>query len=284
MNVHELVASVKTLPPAPRILVRLLEVVRDPDGGSDRVIEVLQLDASLTAEVIRLSNSAYFSANPVSSLEEAVARIGYLEVYRLAARIPAGAMLAGSVEQLGIAAGELWEHSVGCAIIADELSKRADHELPDGAAYTAGLLHDIGKLVMREAAGESYARVFTLVEAEQVALDQAERSIFGFDHAEVGAALLELWKFPADLHQAIRFQYNPAACPEPRFLPAAILVANWVSAVIGCNPGRDVWAINIDDSICRLAGLEPDGVDRLIVQTNKRLRAAADFLAASNYR
>jgi putative nucleotidyltransferase with HDIG domain len=279
MNVHELVRSVKNLPSPPKVLVRLLEVVRNPDNGSEHVLDVLQIDPALTAEVMRVSNTAYFSSNPAGSLDEAVARLGYIEVYRIAARIPAGEMLSGPIEPLELGAGELWQHSVACAIIADELGKRMD--LPEGVAYTAGLLHDIGKLVLREAAGSDYARVFTLVEAEQVTLDQAERTVFGYDYAEVGGALLEEWKFPAELHNAVRFQNNPAACPEPRVLAASILVSNWLAAVIGCNHGRDVWAINIDDSVTKLVDLQPEDMDRLIVTTNKRLRAAQDFLAAA---
>jgi putative nucleotidyltransferase with HDIG domain len=278
MNLQELVQSVKGLPSAPRVLVRLLRVVRNPDADSDQVVEVLNLDPALTAAVIRLANSAYFSTSPVSALEEAVARLGYLEVYRLAARIPAGEMFSGAIEPMGIAAGELWEHSVACAIIADELGERAG--LPDGTAYTAGLLHDVGKLILREAKGDEYSRVFDLVEAEQITLNQAEHTLFGFDHAEAGAALLEHWNFPPELHNAVRFQYEPSACPEPRILAAIVLLSNWVAAALGANHGRDVWAMSIGEDVRQMVDLQPDDLDRLLCTASARLRKAAQLLAA----
>jgi putative nucleotidyltransferase with HDIG domain len=280
MNLQELVQSVKSLPSAPLVLVSLLKVVRNPDADSSQVVEVLNLDPALTAAVIRLANSAYFSASPVSALDEAVARLGYLEVYRIAAGIPASEMFSGALEPMGIAAGELWEHSVACAIIADELGERAG--LPDGTAYTAGLLHDVGKLILREAKGAEYSRVFDLVEAEQITLDQAERNLFGFDHAQAGAALLEHWHFPPELHNAIRFQYDPSSCPEPRLLAAIILLANWVAATLGANHGRDVWAMNIGEDVRQLVDLQPADLDRLLCTASARLRKASQLLAAGH--
>lgn len=276
MNLQELVQSVKGLPSAPRVLVRLLKIVRNPDADSSQVIEVLHLDAALTAEVIRLANSAYFSASPVSTLDEAVARLGYLEVYRIAARIPAGEMFSGAIEPMGIAAGELWEHSVACAIIADELGERAG--LPDGTAYTAGLLHDVGKLILREARGEEYAKVFEQVEQQEITLNAAERNLFGFDHAEAGAALLEHWNFPPELHQAVRFQYEPARCPEPRVLAAIILLSNWAAAALGANHGRDVWAMNVDEEVRTLVNLQPDDLELLLCSASARLHKASQIL------
>lgn len=273
MNIQDLVSQVKSLPPAPRVLVRLLEVVRDPDADSDRVLEVLQMDAALTAEIIRTANTAYFSSStPVSSLDEAVARLGYLEVYRMAARVPAGKMFAGAIDSMGLAAGELFEHSLACAIVTDELGQRI--ELDSGLAYTTGLLHDIGKLVLHEAFADQYEKIFTLVEAEQMTLIDAERTVLGFDHAQVGGALLEHWKFPADIHNAVRFQYTPQASPDPKFLSAALLIANWAAGALGCNHGRDVWAISIDDEVRQLAHLEPADIELLIVNSTARLHAA----------
>jgi putative nucleotidyltransferase with HDIG domain len=280
MNLQELVQSVKGLPSAPRVLVRLLKVVNNPDADSSQVIEVLNLDPALTAEVIRLANSAYFSSSPASTLEESVARLGYLEVYRLAARIPAGEMFSGAIEPMGIAAGELWEHSVACAIIADELGERCS--VADGTAYTAGLLHDVGKLILREARGADYARVFELIESEQVTLNEAERKLFGFDHAEAGGALLEHWNFPAELHNAVRFQYEPAKSPEPRSLAAILLLSNWVAAALGANHGRDVWAMNIGEDVREIVDLQADDLDRLLCSASARLRKAAQLLAAGH--
>jgi putative nucleotidyltransferase with HDIG domain len=273
MNIQELVSSVKSLPPAPRVLVRLLEVVRNPDADSDSVLEVLQIDAALTAEIIRTSNTAYFSSStPVASLDEAVARLGYLEVYRMAARVPAGKMFGGAIDSMGIAAGELFEHSLACAIVADELGQRID--LESGLAYTTGLLHDIGKLVLHERCADQYEKVFTLIEAEQMTLIEAERSVLGFDHAQVGGALLEHWKFPAEIHNAVRHQYDPKACPDPKFLAAALLISNWAAGALGCNHGRDVWAISIDDDVRKLAHLEPEDIELLVVNSTARLHSA----------
>jgi len=273
MNLQELVSNVQSLPPAPRVLVRLLEVVRNPDADSEHVLEVLQMDAALTAEIIRTANTVYFSSStPVASLDEAVARLGYLEVYRMAARVPAGKMFSGAIDSMGLAAGELFEHSLACAIVADELGQRLDME--SGVAYTTGLLHDIGKLVLHERCADQYEKVFTLIEAEQMTLIEAERTVMGFDHAEVGGALLQHWKFPADIHNAVRFQYQPKACPEPQFLAASLLIANWAAGALGCNHGRDIWAISIDDDVRRITRLEPADIELLIVNSTARLHAA----------
>jgi putative nucleotidyltransferase with HDIG domain len=145
---------------------------------------------------------------------------------------------------MDIGKGSLWEHSLAVALIRDQIAKSCTSM--EGLPYTLGLLHDIGKLGLHLGLGERYIDVFRSVETERLSIDKAETRAFGFDHAVAGSKMLENWSFPEEVYVPIRYQYHPSEAPaKHRQLAGALHVANWGAAVIGCNDGRDSWALEM---------------------------------------
>ena len=247
MTVEELLKNTETLPPAPEVLPKLVKIMKNPDTDSNDVVQLIATDPAITAGVLKLSNSgAYSPPSPVTDLTEAVALLGIKEVYRIVNLVSSGDYLDGALPSMAIGKGSLWQHSLAVALIMDQIARDATDL--EGLPYTLGLLHDIGKLGLHLGCGERYIDVFKAVETERLSLDKAEERTFGFDHAVAGAKMLESWAFPEDVYIPIRYQYHPVEAPEPyRQLAGALHVANWGAAIIGCNDGRDSWALEMVD-------------------------------------
>ncbi|MDQ8186448.1 HDOD domain-containing protein [Pelagicoccus sp. SDUM812002] len=245
MTVEELIKNTDTLPPAPEVLPKLVKIMKDPDTDASDIVQLISTDAAIMAGVLKLTNSgAYSPASPVTDLQDAVAMLGIKEVYRIVNLVSSGDYLDGALPSMDIGKGSLWAHSLAVALIMDQIAKEATDM--EGLPYTLGLLHDIGKLGMHLGCGEQYVNIFKKVETERLSLDKAESQTLGFDHALAGSKMLEEWSFPEEVYIPIRYQYNPTEAPEEhRKLAGALHVANWGAAVIGCNDGRDSWALDM---------------------------------------
>lgn len=245
MTIEELIQNTDTLPPAPEVLPKLIKIMKDPDADANQIVQLISTDAAIMAGVLKLSNSgAYSPPSPVTDLQDAVAMLGIKEVYRIVNLVSSGDYLDGALPSMDIGKGSLWSHSLAVALIMDQIAKGLTDM--EGLPYTLGLLHDIGKLGMHLGCGEQYVSIFKKVETERLSLDKAESQTLGFDHAMAGSKMLEEWSFPEEVYLPIRYQYDPMQAPDAhRQLAGALHVANWGAAAIGCNDGRDSWALDM---------------------------------------
>ena len=270
MTIDELIGNIDTLPPAPEVLPKLVKIMQDPDTDSNDVVQLIQTDPSIVTGVLRLSNSgAYSPASPVTDLHDAVSMLGIKEVYRIVNLVTSGEYLDGALPSMDIRKGGLWEHCLAVALIMDIIAR--DVSDMEGLPYTLGLLHDIGKLMIHLGAGEKYVDVFKTVETERMSICKAEEKSLGFDHAAAGAKVLEDWGFPEEVFIPIQYQYNPNDAPKYKELAGALHIANWASSVMGCNEGRDSWAIDMDNNAFQIDEVT---IELAIIEAQERLAKA----------
>jgi putative nucleotidyltransferase with HDIG domain len=201
--------NTEILPPTPVLLTKLLSALSDVDSNFDEVVQLISLDQSLTAKLLQICNSPFFHAPArIGNVREAVTRIGYRPVYALASMISCGKSFQPRVSA-GWDAGQLWKHSVATAYAAKFVAETAQAD--DNLIFTAGLLHDIGKIVLADAQPDIYIPLLKNAESAKTSPVEFEMSRFGCHHAELGAALLERWKLPGDLVDSVAFHHHPAA-------------------------------------------------------------------------
>jgi len=256
MEIDEIISQTDTLPPAPEVMPKLIELMKDPNADAGDIVELIATDAAIAAHLLKLSNSpAYCASSSVNSLQDAVSLIGIKEVYRIVSLYLTGDFLDGELPSMQIPKGSLWEHSLAVALVMDQIC--SEIAAPEGLPYTIGLLHDIGKLGLHIGCGERYVKVFKKVESERLPLNKAEEAAIGYDHAVIGARMLENWRFPEEVYLPIQYQFRPQEAPEEcRPLTAALHVSNWAAAAIGCNDGRDSWALEMIDCGCGQSQVE----------------------------
>lgn len=222
--VYKLLRGVKVLPPSPQVLPKVLDALRHEQTTLEEVGELISLDQVLTAKLLHYCNSVYFSGRePVASVPEAIGRVGFQTIFALVSAV-SGSRSFNPPEASGIDGLQLWKHSLTAAFACKFIAE--DIESESNLLFTAGLLHDIGRVVLAQAKGAEYGRLFNQASSAGDNVTEREKSAYGFTHADVGACLMESWKLPALLVQAVRFHHQPASGGSAQQMAAAVCVGN----------------------------------------------------------
>ena len=228
------------LPAMPAILSRLCETLSRKSNQIDveKVVEQISYDKSLTAQCLRLANSALFrQRGDVSSVREAVFALGLWRIRDLAFSCSLPMMFANLKTTVG--KEMFWRHALGTALVAQGLG----HELGVKGAeeiYLAGLLHDIGILVNGVLFAEEFGDVLEEAKQKKVPVEEVEKSILGFSHAESGRILAELWRLPVDLSEVIEYHCQPRDQKPPSDITLLVHVADLASQKLGMGYGYEL--------------------------------------------
>lgn len=248
------------LPPSFELVPRLLLLLDDPEVNGERLADLIRTDAGLTADVMHVANSAMYSrGNRVETLMEAVNRLGLREIYRIVMNVIASPVLRNP-QQVGFAKLDLWTHSLTAALAAQALATHLSTVQPE-IAFTAALLHDVGKVVLAQAMGRSYIAVVDEAKDKGVPIFGVERAAYKTDHAEVGAKLLKQWNFPESIIAAIACHHAPEkAARSHATIAATVYAANVLAYRVGSGYGFPPYAGSPDQVALRGIGLRPPEV------------------------
>lgn len=273
---EQFIKRIKTLPPGPRILSQLLFLLRKPDLDSSEVVRLISFDLALTSKVLQRCNSAAQGlTRPAYDLHEAVVRLGYDQIYRLVAAVIGEAALSSPQQGYGIGAGELWEHSAATAIAAKLIAGiNAEDE---NMVFTAALLHDIGKLILSTFLEGKYDLILTETESNGCSLLEAEKTLLGIDHAELGGRILEEWSFPESLILGVRHHHKPLEAAPYEHLASSIYVADLVAHMAGHGQGHQSFAIHAESEPAELLGLTASDLENLVLETECAVEATKLF-------
>jgi HD-like signal output (HDOD) protein len=266
------------LPTAPSLLPRLISVLDDPDSSAEEVERIIQLDPALTATTLRLANSAFFGGGqPVDTVGEAIMKLGQREIYKLASMALVNRWETTTEKNAyGGDPGDFCRHAVCTALAAEVLAERTKSVEPQ-TAYTAGLVCDMGKLAL----AHSCRAFFPAIRARQTATNcswmQAERDILGFDHAKVGAKLLQSWRFPAALVVAADFISRPTEAPATATKLMALLhAAKYLATSFGPGVAEDGFLFELNEKLLTDNGFTPEileaALPEILERSEKRLR------------
>lgn len=205
-TVDEILEMSRDLPSSARMLPKLQQLLRDPQTSTADVIDLLRLDPTLTARTVGMANRAFMGAGEAcTTLDEAVQRLGFDEVFRIVATVAARSVFCQEMPLYGYAEGELMARSLSAAILMPLLNTIVDLPMSGDQLYTIGLLHGLGQLALNRYAvmTGTRKRLRRLSLRDQVAV---EKRIFGHGHPALGAAMMEEWGFAPRLVEAVRGQ------------------------------------------------------------------------------
>jgi putative nucleotidyltransferase with HDIG domain len=261
-------ARAGNLPVLPQVATRVLQLAQNPDVKNGELEMAISRDPALTAQLLKISNSAlYGQRGSVATLRRAIAVMG-LSTLR-------SAVVAASTESLFRSKNSrfqdriLWEHSLAVALASRLVAHAARYPAGD-EAFTAGLLHDIGKVVLDANFGDEYRTVLEHVYNEGATFVEAERDIFGFDHAEVGAVVVDKWNLAPHLRDAVRDHHSPP--PDgSQALCSIVSLGNALAVKLGLGPEKFPDLDLASHEATLVLGLDGDTLDRLGVQLVERL-------------
>jgi putative nucleotidyltransferase with HDIG domain len=227
LNLQDIARNAGDLPALPGTAMDAMKLTQDPDVSARELQAVIAKDQALTARILKIVNSAmYCFEREVSTLSHAIAILG-MDVVR-------SIIVAASVQQVfhSSASGGrdlttklFWEHSWGTATAAKAIAGRIGYGVAE-EAFTCGLLHDMGKMVMMRNQNRIYTEILKKVYCGESSFCQAEVRAFGFSHAHVGALLALKWRFPPQLVEGILYHHDFTAAPEYRQLAAIAALAD----------------------------------------------------------
>ena len=201
---EDIVREVKHLPSAPKVLPRLKRLLCDGNSAMHEIVSFIRLDPGIAARVLQMGNSAYFSKGVrCLTVDEAVNRVGYDQVYELVSYAVASQVLVRPLEVYSIDADESWKMSVSCALAAEALATRTGQDR--SVAYTIGLLHGVGMVAIDEWALRNARSLVLLTAGFPREAVESERAVFGFTQAETGEALLKHWGVPVSIAEPVRW-------------------------------------------------------------------------------
>lgn len=200
-SIEDVVKQIRDLPSLSAVVVELLTTMEQEDIDTNALAVKIALDQSLTAKTLRLANSSFYGmSSKVTTIQQAIAVLGFHSIRTLVtACAVTGSFPANANSPFNFKG--FWRHSVATAISAKLLAARLKFN-PD-AAFTAGLLHDIGTLVLATRFPAEYAHALAHRKEHDCYVVDAEQAVLGFDHAAVGSALAAYWKFPAAMQEAV---------------------------------------------------------------------------------
>jgi putative nucleotidyltransferase with HDIG domain len=218
-------STIRDVPTMPAVLIRLNQMLQDEDVSIDKIGQLIETDQAISSKILMLVNSAFFGfRSRVSSISHALMILGFNTVRNAA--ISVSLFDAMQIRQSrGFDVTEFWRHSISVAVAAKYLAKQARLKDPDNA-FAAGLLHDVGKLVMIQFLPELFDRAWESVCGEGITFHEAEQKHLPVDHAAIGTHLARIWQFPPALVEAIAYHHKPPELAEDIELVVTINLAD----------------------------------------------------------
>jgi len=210
-RLRQIIMSTRDLPAMPHVAGKVLELSGDPNTSAQQLQKVISDDQAMTARILKIANSAmYACSRKIKTLTEAIVMLGFNSIRSLVVTSAARNLYMTNNQRMGLKERLLWEHSIGTAFGCRLLVQMKYPQLAE-EAFLAGLMHDIGKLVLNLHASEQFDEIVQIVYNENRMFAETERELLGFDHTEVGALLINKWKLSPLLEKVIAEHHKEAA-------------------------------------------------------------------------
>ncbi len=256
--------EIKNLPTLPGIVNKLSRMAEDPETTTEQMGRVIARDHILAVKLLKLVNSAFYGfPQRISSIDSAIILLGF--------NVIKGLIISASIfEFMEEQDVELWEHSLGCAVVASVVARRLGVDDPEEIS-TAGLIHDIGKVAIKMELPQEYEEISRLVQEKRISRFEAEKEVLGLNHAEAGGWLTRSWNLPAKLIEPVSCHHDPRLAKNEQLTCAIVHFANIVIRGMGYGHGDDVWVGRLSQRAWRLLGLSPTDMDIIIEEVEEKL-------------
>jgi putative nucleotidyltransferase with HDIG domain len=281
-RVKRITDSLISLPTLPTVVAKMLELVDNPKTSASSLANLIGRDQVLTAKILKLANSSFYAfPRQIATVKLALVVLGFESVKEMALSFSVLSSFKGENNK-HFDTSLFWQHSVSVGACTRMLARETCYRLA-GEAFVAGLLHDIGKVVLNQYLPKEFGEIQTRIFEGGQACEEAEKAVIGATHAEVGAWLAERWNLPVSLVEAIRWHQRPEQCPRNAELPLLVYLGDYLSAKCGLgksgSPGVDTLPPAIIDMARAVLGLTPEGLEGFRAGLYAEYDKASSFMA-----
>ena len=251
----KILRNVKDLPPMPQTVLKARDIMENPKSDFKELAGLFETDQAIAAKILKLANSPYYGmGGKVTSIQRASVVLGHKTLGELITMGGASSLLSGKLKGYGLDAGALWKHSLAVAFASKIISQIVEPGLANDA-FTSGLIHDAGKLILDSYIFERWDMFEQFMSDGQSTFLDAEKKVLDLDHAEVASEVCKTWNIPKPLTVAIRYHHNPSRSGDSK-LAYIIHVADAIAMMTNLGLGIDGNLYQIDDNAMEFLGLQ----------------------------
>ncbi len=260
---QQIIQTVGDLPPMPQTVIKAREIMGDPKAGFKELAELFEADQAMAAKILKLANSPYYGiSGGVSSLQKASVVLGQKTLGELITLGGVSSLLGNRLEGYGLDAGDLWKHSLAVAFGSRFIAIKVDAAM-EGDAFTTGLLHDSGKLILDPYITERWPDFENAMVKENATFLQAEKTVLELDHPEIAFEVCKAWHIPKVLSHAIRHHHHPSHSNESK-LAYIVHAADAIALMSGLGIGVDGSRYEMESGTMALLGLDEDDLGEVM--------------------
>jgi len=254
-------------------------MVNNPDVSFKQVALEISKNQAMTANILKLCNSAFFSkGKEITSIDRAIVTLGLKEVKDIVLLVAAKPVLDKAVIGYDLGQGDLWKQGLSVATMSRDIALGKKRKDIADVVFTGGIIHNVGKVVIALFVQQAFMNILDLVQSSGITFHEAEKSVLGFNHQEVGEKILEKWNFPPVLRSIVRFYQDPELAPaEHQFEVSIVHVANAICLMGGVGIGNDGLYHEMKDQAVKKVGLTQNELETLFGRTPDILKQIRDL-------
>ncbi len=256
LTMEDIISKVKEIPPFPQTVMRIIELTNDPRSGAKDLEAEIMKDQGLTTQILKLANSAFYRGRrKIDTVADASILLGFSAIQSMVLATVVGSVMNKELPGYALEKEALWKQSQISAIMTRTIAKKVKYSKPD-QAYTAGLLRDIGKVILDTYVENGYDEINAIVENEGRSFIVAEEIVLGYHHGQIGAKIAEKWNLPEELVEVIACHHNPAVAFVNPELVAITHISDSLVMMMGIHIGIDGLAYEFFSDSVKLLGLD----------------------------
>ncbi|CAB1063851.1 HDIG domain protein [Olavius sp. associated proteobacterium Delta 1] len=262
---YRIIQSIKDLPPMPQVVIDLQHIISDPNSDISHLTGVIETDQAIAAKVLKMANSAFYGmSGKISSIHQASILLGYHTLGEIVTMAGTADILSGSMPGYGYDSQELWKHSLSVAFTAKMIAEIKNKDLIH-EAHTAGLIHDVGKIILDRHIRQNMDQISVYMVQEEKTFLEAERYIFGFDHAEIASEVCQTWNIPENISLAIGSHHQPSISNGDE-LSYVIHMADYVATMGGISYDDDETFSELETGTMDFIGVRQDEISGIMLK------------------
>ena len=278
---EEILKAVQEAPAIPAAAAEVMRLLEDLDTPMEKIVRAVEHDPGLTSNLLRLANSPFFATRQtVGSVREAALQLGMNWIFQMVVGSMIAPLTTQRIRGYDMPPGQLLVHSVAVAEGAEQIAAVLRLR-PPNYAFTAGLLHDLGKIVLGTFVAVDATPIRALCRERDLSFEEAEREVLGIDHAEVGATLLQSWKLPAAVTEAVRWHHQPEKVEGDTTIVDLIHVADNLALLCGLGMGSDGLRYRPSREAAGRLALSAEQAERAVCEVLAKLDEWRELLAGA---
>ncbi len=273
ITLAKLLVKVKDMPPLPQSIIQILELTRSSKTSAQDLAKVFERDPALAANILKIANSSFYGfTRKISTITHAIVCLGLDTVKSIALTSSTQEMLNNEIPAYDLEKGMLLQHSITCANCARIIAQRIGYKDCE-EAYTAGLLLDIGKVILSRFAEDQFNQIIEKIKDNKTPFNIAEQEILGFDHPKIGGRIIKKWNLPPILIEAVQYHHQPEKAKTNKTLTYIVHFADAISDMLGIGLGSDGLMYVFEENTLDILGLSKEDMESIMSELVDKIQS-----------